>query len=226
MHDPMVVAFDIPRPWPRPTPGGENAPRWRFTGRFWQVAGRRYYWPSLITVWHVEPVGHDSGEVCKHHTRVQDADGKWSYKFHHGWKAHVHHWKIQVHPLQAFRRWALTRCQWCSGRSVKGDRVDCTNGWDRPRGHWWQGEPGLFHSRCQLVATAKTGCVCDEPLPEGHSGVGTCQLCGLRYFWQSHEPWKVEQRRILHAVPEGQAPSAEVYEAACAVYEQHQAAAR
>jgi len=62
MHDPMVVAFEIRRPWPRRR----------------RLVGRRY-WPALITIWHVEPNGHDSGEVCKHSHRWQEPDGTWPH---------------------------------------------------------------------------------------------------------------------------------------------------
>lgn len=148
MHDPMVVAFEIRRPWPRRSDYGVSRPRWHFRGPFWQVAGRRLYWPSLITVWHVEPGGHDSGEVCKHYTRTQGPDGKWTTTYLRGWRWHVHHWHIQVRPLQNLRRWALTRCAWCGGRSRKGRRIDTATGWDTPRGRWWQGEPGLLHGGC------------------------------------------------------------------------------
>jgi hypothetical protein len=29
---------------------------------------------------------------------------------------HIHHWKIQIHPWQQFRRWAFERCSKCGGR--------------------------------------------------------------------------------------------------------------
>lgn len=149
MHDPMVVAFDIRRPWPRRSDYGKSSPRWSFRGCFWQIAGRRYYWPSMVTIWHVEPGGHDSGEVCKHYTRAQDPDtGKWTTTYLRGWRWHVHHWRIQVQPLQALRRRALTRCAGCHGRSTKANPVNTSHQWDGPRGRWWQGEPDLYHQAC------------------------------------------------------------------------------
>jgi hypothetical protein len=84
MHDPMVVAFDIPRPWPR-----RNS-----------LGGRRY-WPALITVWHVEPGGHDAFEVCKHSSH---------------WQWHVWHWKVQIRPLQQLKRFLFERCIECGRR--------------------------------------------------------------------------------------------------------------
>lgn len=54
MHDPLVVAFEIKRPWPD---------SYETTGR------RRRYWPAMITVWHREPGGRNSGTVCKQNSR-------------------------------------------------------------------------------------------------------------------------------------------------------------
>jgi hypothetical protein len=147
MHDPLVVAFEIRRPWPRIE---------KTTTR------RRRYWPSLITVWHREPGGHDSGTVCR-----------WSGS----WRWHVHHWRIQVHPLQQLRRWALTRCEWCGGRSRKDDRVNFSSSWDGVRTRWWRGERALRHHDCDTVWRASRKCLCDTPQLD-HSSYGTCATCG------------------------------------------------
>ncbi len=157
MHDPMVVAFEIRRPRPRKSDSGVSSPRSSFRGCFWQIAGRRYYWPGLITIWHVEPDGHDSGDICKHYRRTQGPDGEWTTTYLRAWRWHVHHWRIQVHPLQHLRRWALTRCAACGGRSVKGDYVNTSRHWDGPSGKWWQGEPDLYHGRCLSGSGLKTG---------------------------------------------------------------------
>lgn len=51
MHDPMTVAFDIKRPWPRRRTDFDRAHGWR-------------YWPSLVTVWHVDPEIGGSDDSC------------------------------------------------------------------------------------------------------------------------------------------------------------------
>ena len=166
MHDPMTVAFSIRRPWPgRPRPV-KSGPRWRF--RFhhrpwwdpsdwyshWRIAGREVYFPSLLTVWHVEPGGADSGDVCPQYVRWQDEGGKWHGKGLNGWKWHVHHWRLQVHPLQYWRRRLLTRCEEC-GRKGSPNH---SHQWDRERGPWWKGERGLYHPECSsLVLARRTG---------------------------------------------------------------------
>ncbi len=115
MHDPLVVAFEIRRPWPKRTP-----------------RRRYYYWPSLITIWHAEPGGRDAFEVCKRSSH---------------WRWHLHHWKIQIRPLQNLRRRLLTSCAEC-GR--KGS-PNISHQWDRERSPWWRGERGLYHRECSSL---------------------------------------------------------------------------
>ncbi len=198
MHDPMVVAFQIPRPWPKRERRAltRHTPNWSFRGKFWTLGGRLHlYWPSVITVWHIEPGGADSGEICKHYRREQQPDGKWKTTILNGWKFHVHHWRIQVSPLQSLRRWLLTRCEWCGGPSRKGSPVNVSHQWDAPRGHWWQGEPGVYHVECSSAVSAHRSCICDDPLLDG-SGYGKCALCGLfREFGRKPE-WDARIREL------------------------------
>jgi hypothetical protein len=188
MHDPLVVAFEIRRPWPK---------------RMAHPGGQPYrYWPAIVTVWHREPRGRDSGEVCKHYRRWQGIDGEWHVKYLHAWKWHVHHWHLQVRPLQQLRRALLTRCAWCGGRSRKGDVVNYSHSWNGPRGHWWQGEPGLYHGDCSDIATAHRTCTCADPLLD-HTGYGRCALCG-RFRSYGAEPARLARaQRIRESVPVG-----------------------
>ncbi|GIH91966.1 hypothetical protein ACFFMN_33840 [Planobispora siamensis] len=184
MHDPLTVAFEIRRPWPKK----RDKNGWR-------------YWPALVTVWHREPGSRDSGEVCKHHSRVQDRDGKWQWKFHHGWRFHIHHWRIQVHPLQELRRRLLTRCTWCGGRHRKGDAVNVSQQWNRRRGHWWQGEMGLYHRDCSSIAHAHRSCLCEDPITD-HEGYGSCARCG-RFRAYGLKPENLAHMRDLRQIPTG-----------------------
>lgn len=241
MHDPLVVAFEIRRPWPRREPSHDSVrahrpdhvfPRWRFKLRhdcdtcdeqeraehagkrffpwwkpgswtpFWTVAGRGFYWPPLVVVWHREPKGRDSGEVCKHYTRTQGADGKWHMKITKGWRWHVHHWRIQVPPLQEARRWLLTRCEWCGGPSRKADMVNFSHQWDGPRARWWQGAKGLYHHDCSSIAMAHRACLCDTPALGGRDH-GKCATCGKFRVWRPSAE-RIEADRMLAAIPEGQ----------------------
>jgi hypothetical protein len=192
MHDPFVVAFEIRRPWPRisrpRTTDGRTLPA-------------HLYWPRLVVVWHREPGGNDAGEVCKRHTRYQDADGNWQFKFHRAWRFHLNHWKVQIPPLQELRRRVLTRCAWCGGRHHKGDPVNVSHSWDGPRGRWWRGEPGLYHHDCSAIAGAHTTCPCVDPITE-HEGYGRCVHCN-RYRAYGMTPERMAIVRDLQAIPSG-----------------------
>jgi len=170
---------------------------------FWVIAGYGFYFPSLITVWHVEPGGRDSGEVCRHYNRVQLPDGTWETKFIGRWRWHVHHWHIQIPPLQELRRRLLTRCEWCGGRSTRRDRVNVSHQWDRKRQPWWRGERGLFHRDCSMVEHAHRSCVCDDPKIKRGGVYGTCSNCG-KHAAGRPSPSILERRRLLASIPAGQ----------------------
>lgn len=213
MHDPMCVTFTIPRPWPKRQARPFGPKRWRLRGKFWNIAGRGIYWPDIVTVWHVEPNGHDSGAVCP-------------YRDH--WK-HPHHWRIQIHPLQHFRRWALTRCEWCGGRSRKGDMVNVSKQWDRDKGAWWRGERGLFHSGCTSIHEAHSACLCLDGIYDSELsgwGYGNCAKCGKRREWRSDDRRSDpidEVRRLLATIPEGERDPVKTAEAQ-RIWQDHRAA--
>jgi hypothetical protein len=214
MHDPLTVAFDIRRPWPRPSSGGNRSKQWSLRSPFWRIAGRTYYWPSIITVWHVEPGGQDSGEVCRHYRRVETPTGHKTV-WMRGWRWHVHHWRIQVHPLQNLRRALLTRCAWCHGRSTKSDRVNISHQWDGPRGNWWRGEPGLFHSDCSMVEHAHRMCLCETPDVNDRE-YGQCARCSRFAAWRT-DPARKAQAAILTAVPTGRRATPEQLTTHCSM---------
>lgn len=167
---------------------------------FWVIAGRGWYWPSMITIWHREPGGHDSGEICKHYRRVRKPAYGSTYetKILHGWKWHVWHWHIQVHPFQEWRRRLLTRCSWCGGRSTKRDVVNVSHQWGGQRSPWYRGERGLFHVDCSSIESASKSCVCDPQ--HGSRTYGSCPVCGKRKV----QPTYLPAVRLLASVPSGQ----------------------
>jgi hypothetical protein len=184
VHDPLTVAFQISRPWPR---------------KFHGVLEGRRYWPAMVVIWHREPGGHDAGEVCKRYDRVQGAGGQWHYRWHNWWRFHFWHWRLQFPPLQALRRFLLTRCAWCGGPHRKGDLVNTSHSWDGPRGRWWQGEPGLYHQDCSSVERAHSLCFCKVPLL--HFGDhGRCLICGKYRAWRQVPD---EADRLLALIPAG-----------------------
>jgi hypothetical protein len=225
MHDPDVVAWEIRRPWPRrsslPATGAHDGVRWQVRHhhdhgsgcaddpphpdgawpwwkpssyrRFWRLAGRDYYWPPILTVWHHEPGGRDALTVCR--DRYQGKDGKWHLTT--GWRYHFWHYHLQFPPLQKLRRRLLTRCAWCGGKDAKGNSVNHSHSWDGPRGHWWQGEPGLYHGGCSAAAEADRTCTCDVPVISSN-GYGRCGACG-RFRPYGIKPEQIRRARQLQA---------------------------
>ncbi|UVF61047.1 hypothetical protein SEA_SAKAI_84 [Arthrobacter phage Sakai] len=195
MHDPMIVAFEIRRPWPQRSGFRPSGKRWKVgASPFWTLAGTEYYWPSFITVWHVDPSGHDAFHDCPRSSK---------------WQWHVHHWRIQVSPLQQFRRWALTRCEWCNGRSRKGDLVNHSKQWHREKTPWWKGERGLFHSDCSTISNAHNQCVCHlhvgGPWESNLSGCpyGLCATCGKFRGWEKDKSPRDAANRLMQTLPVG-----------------------
>jgi len=251
VHDPDVVAHEIRRPWPQrsslPATGCHDGVRWRVrlhhdcgpwcaddpphrTGAFpwWKpssymshtrLAGRDFYWPPLVVVWHREPGGRDALSVCRR--RWQRPDGTW--RFSRSWRWHVWHWRLQFPPLQALRRWALTRCAWCGGPSRKGDVVNFSGSWGGPRGHWWQGEPGLFHRDCIEVDRAHRTCMCVTPGRLDHGDYGTCSVCGKFRPWAQGGYRPTQAERLLAQVPAGTRPDADTARRVAALWEAHRA---
>ena len=60
---------------------------------------------------------------------------------------HFWHWKIQVHALQRFQRWAFSRCCRCGGRFRYGESPT-TNSWHHEGPRWFRGEQDVYHSNC------------------------------------------------------------------------------
>jgi hypothetical protein len=217
MHDPLVVAFEIRRPWPkRQTYCPPSDGRFAWMPPFFTVFGRRYWFPPVVTIWHREPGGHDSGEICKHYRRTRQPDGTWRTKILHGWRFHLNHWRVQIGPLQALRRRLLTRCAWCGGREHRHDAINISHSWDGPRGRWWRGEPGVYHHDCSLIANAHHWCVCENPVLE-HDTYGRCARCDRsRRFGAT--AGQVERMRLAATVPAG-ARDRQVYDRVCAMAE-------
>lgn len=67
---------------------------------------------------------------------------------------HVHHWRVQVHAIQAFKRWAFSRCAGCGGRFSWG-YAPTSYQWDGGGPRWFRGEVGVYHHAC--TKTGLTG---------------------------------------------------------------------
>lgn len=143
MHDPMIVAFEIKRPWPK-----RNMQSRVWKRRFWFDG----YLPALVTVWHVDPEVGGDDDSCG--IMKRDHKGR---SGHYKLFTHVHHWKIQIRPLQKLRRWLFTRCYVCGKRLPYGYSPVCDrSGWNSEKPGFMQSEFGVRHfpddSRCDEEA--------------------------------------------------------------------------
>jgi hypothetical protein len=60
---------------------------------------------------------------------------------------HVWHWRLQIHPWQALRRWLFSRCAGCGKRFPYG-YSPVSFQWDSERPRFFCGEVGVYHSEC------------------------------------------------------------------------------
>lgn len=150
MHDPMTVAWEIVRPWPKCHNMTSPRKRWEFRYRwarwwvpwegwmrFWVVFGVTLYWPPLVTVWHVEPNNRD--------TRPHPCGTK-------RWRWHVHHWRVRIIPWRDLRH-RFDRCGECGRRMNKAVRIGV--GWHDRR---------VIHRECSELRQRRAMCTEREHL--------------------------------------------------------------
>jgi hypothetical protein len=65
---------------------------------------------------------------------------------------HVHHWQIQVHPVQTFKRWAFSRCEKCGGRFRWGESP-MSGSWHGTGPLWFKSEQHVYHGNCETRRT-------------------------------------------------------------------------
>lgn len=62
-------------------------------------------------------------------------------------KWHVWHWKLQIHPSQAFKRWAFSRCARC-GKGFSWGYAPISHSWNGTGPLWFRSERSVYHSDC------------------------------------------------------------------------------
>lgn len=200
MHDPLAVAHEVVLPIPQRARWKEwrNETLWGFVRarrtnpedlgkpvyRWWRpkgwtlyFAGRAYGLYTVATIWHREPRGHDSGDICKHHRpadtptwkvrlnpflhlhRARDipddpAAGR-AWISDTAWKWHVWHWHIQIHFTQKLKRWLFERCVEC-GRGYSWGYAPISHQWDGPGPRWRPHRVNYHHECSSLVSTRQT----------------------------------------------------------------------
>lgn len=63
---------------------------------------------------------------------------------------HVHHWKLQVHPVQQLKRWAFSKCKKC-GRRFPWGSSPITDNWNSTGPRWFRGETDIYHADCRNI---------------------------------------------------------------------------
>lgn len=63
-------------------------------------------------------------------------------------KWHIHHWSIQIHPLDKLKAWLFNHCCVC-GKGFGWNESSVTNSWNAQKPRWfWKGKPGIYHYEC------------------------------------------------------------------------------
>jgi hypothetical protein len=133
-----------------------------FTWSTWRFGTLELWFPSIVTLWHVDPeVGGDDDSCSRAYlNRWRDAhkDGDalrtWFWfqlvKRHRWW--HVRHWRVQVRAWQSFNRWAWSRCTHCGGRFRWG-YSPVSHSWYGTGPRWRRGEEDIYHHECSAAAS-------------------------------------------------------------------------
>lgn len=191
MHDPDVVLFQIRRPWPTvrrlryKATSGVSLPYVRYLGF-------EAYFPSVVTVWHSEPRGADSGTVCKDGRGLGSALSWKTLRFTIRHRDHV---RLQVSPWQQLCRRIWTRCQEC-GEPFRRKQSVTSHSWGNGGPGWRSPEQGVFHSKCSALVTTRSKSaerlavlelICDV---WGISGSDVQELAPMRWTdMPSHDAW-------------------------------------
>jgi hypothetical protein len=74
-------------------------------------------------------------------------------------------WKIQIHPLQSFKRWAFSRCCKC-GKGFSWGYAPVSGNWNGTGPRWFRTEEGVYHADCDRLkvdACSAMGAVEKQP---------------------------------------------------------------
>ncbi len=174
MHDPRTVAFEIPRPWPQRTREGIER----------QLYGR-WHWPTLITVWHVDPERDGSDDSCDWHNRKRPLKP---------WEKGI------VEAMWDLETLLDNRPHWPDSPEHKAFQVLKSAVWEWRRRHGWRWHPRwhVWHWSLQV-----------HPLQALKRRLFTrCTKCGQPFrnnesvfsgSWESDGPrWFRSERNVFH----------------------------
>lgn len=96
--------------------------------------------PIRLDIWHDEPGGHDTHQVCGHPPRTRVARLLWTVR-------HARHLRYRWWPYLLIRRWIGDRCDGCGRRFLWRDSRNSYQGTDKV---WHDPCMSLRHARGQL----------------------------------------------------------------------------
>lgn len=125
------------------------------------VNGRSVRMP-FITLWHIDPAAAGHDDSCYESMRVfygkksevvgypELMDRVWWFNKVFAWRLHFWHWRLQIHPIQKFKRWLSSRCDYC-GEGFEWGEVPVTTNPDPFQENapgWLWSEEDIYHPEC------------------------------------------------------------------------------
>lgn len=132
----------------RPLNAREKALRQAVEDLLHRLGNAPYYPdPHLYgTAPHSDEEGADTGPVGALRLAMYEWRKRSRFRLPVRW--HIWHWRLQIHPVQHFKRWAFSRCCKCGGRFRWGT-APCSNSWHGDGPRWFRGERGVYHGNCE-----------------------------------------------------------------------------
>lgn len=90
---------------------------------------------------------HCEREEMKSRIKCMFSCYKRQFRWRYPVRWHFWHWKIQIHPLQNFKRWAFSRCEKC-GKGFSWGYAPVSGCWDGTGPLWFRSEKYVQHSDC------------------------------------------------------------------------------
>lgn len=114
-------------------------------GNLTHVLGNAPFYPDPRLYGH-EPHAYQVIDAPMKELRV--AANEWrrgGRRLHPRW--HVWHWKVQLHPVQHFKRWAFSRCREC-GAGFSWGYAPVSGSWYGRGPSWFRNAEHVYHSEC------------------------------------------------------------------------------
>lgn len=157
MHDPMTECFRLPgvTVWHVDPEGDGSDDSCDWFGRRRKLSDKER--AIANAVWNLESILDNRPFYPDHPAHLEFQELKvaiyaWRstsrWRIHPRW--HVWHWRLQVHALQALKRWAWSRCCKC-GRGFPWGYSPISYSWAGKGPRWFRGEEHVAHFECDTA---------------------------------------------------------------------------